>query len=141
MKTDLEIPSFIQATRSCAMQMMSNASYIQRQLPTIEVPDELRAKVEALCESLIDTKHDVITELFELDEQGRAGVSEEKLSKKMQRVVKWMYEPIQEMHELVQQVQALVSADVRYGMLFFLLTESALNIVHSLPKGWSDDLE
>jgi hypothetical protein len=134
MKTDLEISSFIQATRSCAMQMMSNASYIQRELPTIEVPDELRAKVEALCESLIGTKHDVITELFELDEQARAGVSEEKLSEKMHRTVKWLCEPIQEMHELVQQVQALVSADVRYGVLFFLLTESAVNIINSWPS-------
>jgi hypothetical protein len=38
------------------------------------------------------------------------------------------------MHELVQQVQALVSADVRYGVLFFLLTESAVNIINSWPS-------
>jgi hypothetical protein len=138
MKTDLEIPSFIQATRSCAMQMMSNASYIQRQLPTIEVPDELRAKVEALCESLIGTKHDVITELFELDEQARAGVSEEKLSEKMHRTVKWLCEPIQEMHELVQEVEQLTSKDPRYGLLFILIIESATNIANSLPGMFSD---
>jgi hypothetical protein len=138
MKTDLEISSFIQATRSCAMQMMSNASYIQRELPTIEVPDELRAKVEALCESLIGTKHDVITELFELDEQARAGVSEEKLSEKMHRTVKWLCEPIQEMHELVQEVEQLTSKDPRYGLLFILIIESATNIANSLPGMFSD---
>ena len=94
-----------------------------------------------MCESLIGTKHDVITELFELDEQTRAGVSEEKLSEKMNRVVKWLWEPIQEMHELVQQVQALVSADVRYGPLFFLLTESAVNIINSWPSQLLDAAE
>ncbi len=31
------------------MQMMTNASYIQRELHSIEVPDELRTKVETLC--------------------------------------------------------------------------------------------
>ena len=121
------------------MQMMSNASYIQRELPTIEVPNELRAKVEALCESLIGTKHDVITELFELDEQARAGVSEEKLSEKMHRTVKWLCEPIQEMHELVQEVEQLTSKDPRYGLLFILIIESATNIANSLPGALSDE--
>ncbi len=121
------------------MQMMSNASYIQRELPTIEVPNELRAKVEAVCDSLIGTKHDVITELFELDEQTRAGVSEEKLSEKMGRVVRWLCESNQEMHELVQEVEQLVSKDSCYGLLFILIIESATNIANSLPGALSDE--
>ena len=139
MKTDLEIPSFIQATRSCAMQMMSNASYIQRELPTIEAPDELRAKVEDLCDSLIGTKHDVITELFELEEQERGGVDEERLSKKMDRIVRWLCESIQKMHELVQEVEQLVSKDPCYGLLFILIIESATNIANSLPGALSHE--
>jgi hypothetical protein len=139
MKTDLEIPSFIQATRSCAMQMMSNASYIQRELPSIKVPQELRAKVEAQCNSLLATKHDVITELFELEEQERGGVDEEGLSKKMDRVVWWLCESIQEMHELVQEVEQLVSKGPCYGHLFILIIESATNIANSLPGVLSDE--
>jgi|UniRef100_UPI003785285E hypothetical protein len=139
MTTNPKLQIFASSAQSFAMQMMSNASYIQRELPTIEVPNELRAKVEAVCDSLIGTKHDVITELFELDEQTRAGVSEEKLSEKMGRVVRWLCESNQEMHELVQEVEQLVSKDSCYGLLFILIIESATNIANSLPGALSDE--
>lgn len=113
------------------MQMMLNATYIQRELPSIEAPPEIRTKIEAVCESFIGTKHDVITELFELDEQSQAGASLENLSEKMNRVERWLSEPIQEMHELMTQLQAMVQTDSRYALMFFLLVESATNILNA----------
>ena len=131
MKHHSQLLTFAHAARECAMQMMHNAAYIQRELPTIEAPPEIRTKIEAVCESFIGTKHDVITELFELDEQSQAGASLENLSEKMNRVERWLSEPIQEMHELITQLQVMVQTDSRYALMFFLLVESATNILNA----------
>ncbi|WP_395718823.1 hypothetical protein [Prosthecobacter sp.] len=139
MNNDSNIPLFMQATRACAMQMLSNASYIQRELPSLDVPAELRAKIETVCGSLVNTKHDVITEIFELEELQRDGASEERLSEKMERISKWLCESIEEMHELVQEVQQLVSHDPSHSVLFVLIIESATNIANSLPGALSDE--
>jgi hypothetical protein len=56
----------------------------------------------------------------------------------MHRTVKWLCEPIPEMHELVQEVEQLTSKDPRYGLLFILIIESATNIANSLPGMFSD---
>ncbi|MFO1485532.1 MAG: hypothetical protein U1F71_19375 [Verrucomicrobiaceae bacterium] len=134
MSNDLDIPFFTQTVRACALQMLSNASYIQRELPSLDIPTELRLKVETVCGSLINTKHDVITELFELEEMEREGADEERLSEKMERTAKWLCEPIEEMHEVVLQLQKLISNDIRYSSVFLLFVESATNIINSLPS-------
>ncbi len=48
--------------------MMSNAVYIQTELPNLTLPEGANAQITALCDSLISTKHDVISEIFELSE-------------------------------------------------------------------------
>ena len=63
--------------------------------------------------------------------QSQAGASLESLSEKMNRVVRWLSEPIQEMHELMTQLQTLVQTDSRYALMFFLLVESATNILNT----------
>ena len=54
--------------RDCALIMMDNAGYIQSELANVKMPDALRTRTEQLCEDLVGTKHDVISELFRLDE-------------------------------------------------------------------------
>ena len=49
----------------------------------------------------------------------------------MNRVVRWLSEPIQEMHELMTQLQTMVQTDSRYSLTFFLLVESATNILNA----------
>jgi hypothetical protein len=56
------------AIRDCALAMMGNASYIQQELPRVEMTEELRSRTAEICESMVGTKHDVISELFEMDE-------------------------------------------------------------------------
>ncbi len=128
MNTDLEIPQFVEAARNCAMQMMSNATYIQRELPSLEVPVDLRAQLEAVCDSLIGTKHDVISELFELSELVETGASVEKLSQRRERIVTWLGEPIQQMHETIQHLSDRSGAGELNFSVFLLLVESATNI-------------
>ena len=141
MDTTHEISTFIQLTRTCALQMMSNANYIQRELPSLDVPDELRSRIGSVCDSLIGTKHDVITELFELDELVQAGTPEERLTEKMDRVTRWLAESVQSVHTLVMEVQSLAATDHRYSLLFFLIIESATNIINSWPSQLLDAAE
>lgn len=49
----------------------------------------------------------------------------------MNCVVRWLSEPIKEMHELITQLQPMVQTDSRYSLMFFLLVESATNILNS----------
>ncbi len=98
---------FSQASRECAMQMMSNAAYIQRELPKLELPEPIITKIKAVCESLIDTKHDVMTELFELADETQTDASN--APRKVQRIVQWLSEPIGEMHQLVTRPSGLPS--------------------------------
>jgi hypothetical protein len=130
---------FIHATRACALQMLSNANYIQRELPSLGIRGELRLKIEAVCDSLIDTKHDMITEAFELDELVRTGASKTKLAQKMGRISHWLSESLGEMHELVMELERLISTDASYSLVFSLIVESATNIANSLPIALKDE--
>ena len=141
MNTAPEISFFIHVTRACALQMLSNASYIQRELPSLDLPDELRRKIEAVCDSLISTKHDVITETFELEELAQSGVPQDRLDEKMGRISQWLCEPLGEMHELVMEVERMVSRDPGYSLVFILIVESATNIANSMPEWLNDEAQ
>jgi hypothetical protein len=41
------------------MQIMSNAAYIQSELPSLTLPEGMSEQIAMLCDSLIATKHDV----------------------------------------------------------------------------------
>ncbi len=41
------------------MQIMSNAVYIQSELPSLTLPEGIREQITMLCDSLIATKHNV----------------------------------------------------------------------------------
>ncbi len=59
---------FTLCARECAVQMMQNAIYVQKELPNVRMSDALRRQAGEICGQLIGTKHDLITELFDLDE-------------------------------------------------------------------------
>lgn len=86
-----------------------------------------------MCDSLIGTKHDIITELFELEELVSADATDEQIDDKMARISKWLCEPITAMHNLASELQRLATADIRYGLAFLLILESATNIINSVP--------
>ncbi len=67
-RTNPKLQIFASAAQNCAMQMMSNAAYIQTELPSLTLPEGMSEQITVLCDSLIATKHDVISELFELSE-------------------------------------------------------------------------
>jgi len=53
MKTDpYEINRYLTESRNCALQMMQNAAYMQKELPSLEMSDGLREEIGTLCDDL-----------------------------------------------------------------------------------------
>lgn len=111
------------------MQMMSNAAYIQTELPSLTLPREAKDQITALCDSLISTKHDIISELFELSEVSESSTSPAEIKKRVERIIRWLWETILEMNELVQSLQTASETDAQFSISWVLVTESATNIL------------
>ena len=129
MNPNPQLLTFSQAARECAMQMMSNAAYIQRELPTLELPEPTNTKIRAMCDSLIGTKHDVMTELYELADETQTDAFQ--VPEKVQRIVQWLSEPIGEMHQLVIDLQVSLETNPQLFASFLLVAESATNILNA----------
>jgi len=131
MNTDLVL-SFLSQARQCAMAMLDNGAYIESELPNVELPKGLHAKAKQVCSDLIGTKHDVIHEIFDIDDLLETlPQDDDAISSRIQRIVDWLSEPIREMHELVQELQSASRNDHKYGLTFVLITESATNILNA----------
>ena len=102
-KTVLE---FLGHTRECAVHMMMNAMYIQGELSNVRMSDELRERTENLCSVLIGTKHDLVSEIFELDERLGSGAGNEEVLRRVNRMVQWAGEDTLKMHEVVMALEA-----------------------------------
>jgi hypothetical protein len=134
MHSNSNLPTFASAAQSCAMQMMSNAAYIQTELPNLTPPEGTKEKIAALCESLIATKHDVISELFELSEVSEASSSQSNIVKRVEMIIQWLGETIMEMHQVVQSLQTVSESDVQFFGSWLLVVESANNILEPFNR-------
>lgn len=130
-KTVLE---FLGHTRECAVQMMTNAMYIQKELANVRMSDELRQRTEKLCSVLIGTKHDLVTEIFELDEKLGSGAGNEEVLRRINRMVQWAGEDTLKMHEIVMALDAELERGVMDGGAYLLVSESAVNILRPLHE-------
>ena len=127
------IREFQDHTRECAVQMMMNAIYIQRELTNVGISDELRQRTEKLCCALIGTKHDLVTEIFELDEVIEAGAGNVEV---LRRIIAWCSGPggALKMHEIVMALDAESKKDVMNVGAYLLVSESAVNILRPLHE-------
>jgi hypothetical protein len=141
------------AIRDCALAMMGNASYIQQELPRVEMTEELRSRTVEICESMVGTKHDVISEQFEMDEllqaegdpaevsspkaeTGQAATSSRQVestasavSSRIDRVIAWLWEDISRLHELILALRDESQENDNFSLALVLVQESATNIV------------
>ena len=129
-----KIRDFEEHTRECAVQMMMNALYIQRELPNVHLSDELRQRTVGLCSTLIGTKHDLVSEIFELDERLESGASNVEVLRRIDRMVQWAGEDTLEMHEIVMALAADAQKDLMNIGAHLLVTESAVNILTPLHE-------
>lgn len=118
------LEEFSSAAYACAMSLMSNADYVQKELPTVELPTDLRASVESLCADWVGTKHDVIHELDELQESSN-------IEDRIRRIMSWLGEDMVKLQEQVRRLEALATAEDRYRLAYLLVGESGGNILRS----------
>ena len=133
-ETIRKIREFQEHTRECAVQMINNALYIQKELPNVVMSDELRQRTVGLCAALIGTKHDLITEIFELDERMQSGASNAEVLRRIDRMVRWAEEDALKMHEVVMELSAASEKDVMKAGACLLVSESAVNILRPLNE-------
>jgi len=127
------VESVMAAARSCAMAMMQNADYIQRELPGISMPETLRTQVAELCSELIGTKHDVFTELFELDTIMRShGVERPEIQPILDRIASWFGQDSAQMNEVVKALQTQAETDSSCMLVALLVSESSTNVLNAL---------
>lgn len=118
------LEEFCSAAYACAMSLMSNADYVQKELPTVELPTDIRASIESLCADWIGTKHDVIHELDELQESSN-------IEDRIRRIMTWLGEDMAKLQEQVRRLEALATAEDRYRLAYLLVGESGGNILRS----------
>ncbi len=119
---------------SCALVMLESASFIQSEMANVQMNDALRTQTEQVCTALIGTKHDIITELDELDELLGSEASATVISSRVNLIVEWLRDDITRMHQLVM---ALESASKQYPECmdaYILVTESTTNILNAINR-------
>lgn len=118
------LEEFCSAAYACAMSLMSNAAYVQKELPSVELPTDIRASVESLCTEWIGTKHDVVHELGELKDSSD-------IVDRIRRIMSWLGEDMVKLQEQVRKLEALAQSEDRFKLAYLLVGESGGNILRS----------
>ncbi len=130
---DRLLNAFELSATHCAEQILGNVRYIEKELPSLELDATLRDRVEKICTTLIGTKHDVISELFELDEmRPTADISEKQA--RVRRIVNWVSEDLLELHEVVTALGAAGNDAPQAGLAYALVAESAVNVLEAFSE-------
>lgn len=134
MKTDPQtIRHFLSETRACAIQMMQNAAYIQNEIPSLEMPDTLRVTIGELCDELIDTKHDLIHEIHEIEPLIATEPDSAQVQHGIASIRQWTAEAIGSINHGIAEIQEAVVKGSATPMLGMLVMESAVNILNAVP--------
>jgi len=120
--------------RSCALVMLESASFIQSELANVQMNDALRTQTEQVCTALIGTKHDIITEVDELDELLDSEASASGIRSKVNLLVQWLQDDITRMHQLVMALESASKQDPACMLACVLVTESTTNILKAITR-------
>jgi hypothetical protein len=120
--------------RNCALVMLESATYIQRELAHVRLNHELRAQTEQVCTALVGTKHDIISELFELDELLGPDASAPVIRSRVNRIVQWLWDDITRMHQLVMALESASKQNPVCGLAYVLVAESATNMLNAFNR-------
>lgn len=119
---------FILRARDCVAAMLSNARYILQELPTVPMDDLLGQRTRTACALLIGTRHDLIKELFDLDDRAAEGASDAEIVERVLRLVDWAREDVTPIVELAGRVDRVAGRTDETVLAGILLLESAGNI-------------
>lgn len=124
----------LSAIRNCANLMLENASYIQGELPNVEMNGTLRSQTVEICGSMVGTKHDVVSELFEIDELLESKTDWGTISSRLDRVMSWLWQDISKTHQLVMALREDSENNKNHTLSLILVQESATNILNAFNR-------
>jgi len=127
------LSSFMSAAGLCAQEMLSNASYVNGELSSLGLTPVYVQSIGEVCSSLIGTKHDVISELHELEEFSAEPASEV-VQRRVERVHRWLGEELPKLDNLVKSLESASQTKPEIGSAYVLVAESAVNILRSFSK-------
>lgn len=122
------LTAFLSAAASCAHEMMKNAMFMEKEFPSIAISKHLRGAIESVCSSLVGTKHDIITELGEIQDLVEADASAA-LESRVDRVVRWLGEELPKLDAVVTSLNAVRVTDSAAGTAYLLVAGSAVNVM------------
>jgi hypothetical protein len=120
--------------RNCALVMLESATYIQSELANVRMNDALRGQTDELCTALVSTKHDVISELFAVDELLGSEAWASLIGSRVERIVQWFRDDLTRMHRLVIALESASKQDPECVSAYILVAESATNILHAFGR-------
>jgi hypothetical protein len=127
------ISSYLEKSMQCAMQLLENGSYILKELPSLRMPDALREQIETLCGELISMKHDLVHEVYEVEELIAFIKANSVIVSHLKMMDGWLDEITVSYKECVDCVRAAVTNGEADPLLKLLLEESGCNILLSMP--------
>ncbi len=120
--------------RECALVMLESSEYILKELPNVKMSAALSDRTKEICAALNGTKHDVMSELFELDELVASAADDAVVNDRIDRVVRWLHDDIPALHALVTALDAAAKEDPACEPAYFLVSESATNVLNALNR-------
>jgi hypothetical protein len=114
--------------RRCAGAILEIASRIRAELPDVSMSDALRVRTEQVCSALVGTKHDVVSELFEMDELVGSDAHTSTLVSRMRRLVRWLGEDVDRVHELVTDLEAAADREPGHRAAYVPISGSAAGV-------------
>ncbi len=124
------VRTFRDEARECAMAMLDSGTYIERELPNVRMDEATRSAAITLCSQLVGTKHDIIHELFDLDDLLKEGATDQRITFAITRIMRWLWDDISQLHALVTSLEAAGRLDPEYKIAYVLVAESAVNILN-----------
>jgi hypothetical protein len=129
------IQEAMSAARDCAMVMLETADYIQAELPNVQIDKALQSRTKKVCSALIGTKHDVISELFEIDDLlSPGGASSSEIASRLDRIIRWLWEDVSGMHKLVMALDSAKKRNPAFALAYVLVAESATNVLNAFNR-------
>lgn len=127
------VHEFMASAGACAQAMLENATYIEKELGTLDIPEPILGDIREVCTSLNGTKHDVVHELGELSDLLDSS-SSQLVPDRVRRVMSWLSEDVSKLNGLVKSLEPLTKEDKRIGIAYLLVAESATNILHRFTE-------
>jgi indole-3-glycerol phosphate synthase len=125
-----EFDEALTAIYDCSPIILANASYILAELPNERLPEPLRQYLAGQCEALLSTRHDLMTELAEIEDLRDADV----ILARMKRAIAWLEEDLSALHLDITELQEFSNKNPETAPAYILVAESATNILNAFQR-------